>query len=110
MFGFLDMTGTYESRKVARYEVGDLIISTCSVTDGAHPYETAVAHPEYNGGEFVIVEAYDNHEDAHTGHKRWVKTMTSDALPDKLVDCNNSEIQRFASALGGRTEYLRQKN
>lgn len=95
MFGFMDMMGTYDDRKVDRYEDGDIFVSTCSVTDGQKEYETAVAHPQYNGGSMVIVQMYDTREGAQQGHDEWVKTMTADELPNTLVDCNNSEISQM---------------
>lgn len=95
MFGFIDMFGTYESRAVDRYENGGVLVDTCRVTDGLHPYETAVVHPDY--GKMIIVEAYDSEATAKTGHARWVKIMTSKKLPKELVDCKNSEISRMIS-------------
>lgn len=108
LFGFMDMQGTYDSRKVARYEDGDIIISTAKVTDGSRLYETAVAHPEYNDGKFVIVESYDTREEAKTRHDSWVTRMTSPELPASLVDCENSEIQQLASGLGDKPTLPRQ--
>src|SRR5574337_620734 len=99
MFGFLSMMGTYEDRKVCRDEFPWGFVSTCSVNDGEHPYETAVKHGEYcDGRGMVIVEAYDTREDAEAGHARWVSTMTAEVLPESLVDCQNSEVSRLLSA------------
>ncbi len=92
MFDFISMIGNYDERLVDRLEDGDLIISTVFVTDGTHPYETGIAHPEYNDGKFVIVEAYDDKVLAQKGHDQWVKLMTSDSLPDELIDCANAGI------------------
>ena len=111
LFDFLDMmaAGSYEERRVGRYDdenVG-LMVSTASVNDGAHPFETAVAHPEYNDGAMVIVEAYDTKEDAKVGHERWVTTMIAKELPKQLVDCCNSEVGQLSSAAGCETVYPR---
>ena len=105
MFGFLDMIGNYEDRKVDNYQ-GDnnLEIDTCSVTDGEHDYETAVAHPEYNHGKWVIVEAYDTKDEAQAGHNKWVKKMTGKKLPAKLTDCTNDAISKLCDKL----DFLRQ--
>lgn len=84
MFNFL-----LDDRKAERYESDSLIIDTCQVSDGERPYETAVSHKEYNGGGWVIVEAYDTEHDALIGHRRWVDKMTSDELPPSLIDCAN---------------------
>ena len=102
MFDFLSMLGTYESRKVARSEFDWGYISTVSVTDGDHPYETAVAHKSYNDGELVIVQAYDTKADAEVGHTEWVGRMTADQLPEQLVDCHNAVISQLAAAIGGK--------
>ena len=108
MFNFIPMLGNYDTRRVERHDDGDLIISTAYVTDGSHPYETAVAHPDYNEGSFVIVESYDSKEDAEQGHVRWIDTMTNEPLPDKLVDCANSGISQLALAVGC-DEFYRQE-
>lgn len=93
MFGNLfGMFDNYEDRKVDRYEEGNLLVDTCSVTDAAQPYETAVAHPNYNGGDIVIVECYDTKQEAQDGHNRWVAIMTTFPLPVKLLDVSSAAI------------------
>ena len=92
MFGFLDMMWDYEDRMVDRHEEDSLVVSTAFVTDGIKDYETAVKHPLYNDGEFVIVENYTTKEKAQIGHNVWVKKMTGEELPEKLVDCQNSHL------------------
>lgn len=91
-------TTNYEERKVDRYEKDDLLVDTCSCTDGNHEYETAILHPEY-GDNWVIVEAYDSREQAQAGHDKWVKTMTMEPLPEVLTDCQNSRISQLCSDL-----------
>lgn len=95
MFNFFQDCNNYEDRKVDRYEEGDLLISTAFVSDGIKPYETAIAHPSYNNGAFIIVEHYDIKEDAVEGHKKWVDIMTSEHLPDTLCDCKNAMISNL---------------
>lgn len=95
-FAFLDAIGTYEQRKVARYESGPLGIDTCLATDTGF-YETAIAHPFYNEGKWVIVEEYTNKELAKAGHDRWVAIMSKPELPDELLDVSSSF---FAELLG----------
>lgn len=101
------MLGNYDDRKVGRYEADGLRVSTALVYDAAHPYETAVAHPEYNDDKWVIVEAYNSLEEAARGHERWVKTMTSESLPSQLVDCANSEISQIIAEIGGKMVFPR---
>lgn len=104
MFSFFQMQDTYDERKVDLFIQGKLVVDTVLVTDGNHPYETAVKHPSYNKGEYIIVEAYDTKEEAREGHNRWVKTMTENP-PSLLVDCGNSFIQELGIALGVNATY-----
>lgn len=105
MFGFLNDYGNYEARKVGRDNFDWGFVSSCRVSDGAKPYETAVKHSRYRSDGMVIVEAYETKEEALAGHKKWVKKMTGKKLPAKLVDCNNSELGQLIEALGGDNEY-----
>ena len=102
MFEFLNMINNYEERKVARFEEGDLIIDTCLVTDSMRPYETAVQHPSYNRGDWIIVEGYESIEEAQTGHDRWVKIMTSQELPKELVDVSTFVMAKMLDNLDDR--------
>jgi hypothetical protein len=108
MFNFLFMEGSYEGRKVGRFDADWGFISTAEVNDGELPYETAVAHNAYrDGGDMVIVEAYDTREGAVLGHERWVKKMTAKNLPKQLVDCCNAEIAQLATMDGKPLVYKR---
>ena len=85
--------GNYEDRKVAeKYVDGPKMVSTCSVTDGALEFETAVAHPEFNEGQIVIVAAYATKEDAILGHELWTDLLKTDKLGDSLLDVDNAGI------------------
>lgn len=95
MFGYLDMLGNYKERKVANYEKDGLIIDTCLVTDSDKPYETGIIHPNYNGGDWIIVELYNTKKEARVGHNRWVKKMTAKKLPTKLKDVSTSETAKL---------------
>jgi hypothetical protein len=83
---------------VDTYDTDGLYVDTAAVSDGDHPYETAVAHPDYNDGEMIIVEAYDTKKEAQVGHVKWVERMTTN-LPEELVDCANSHISQMIDAL-----------
>lgn len=91
MFNMFNMMGNYEDRKVGRYddETGEIMVSTAEVMDAPYPYETAVAHPQYNNGKIVIVASYDCLDAAKKGHARWVEVMTASDLPDELVDVSD---------------------
>lgn len=100
LFGFMDMADNYADRKVGRYEQDDLLVSTCLVTDADKPYETAVAHPEYNNGTIVIVETYDTKHQARIGHDKWLAKMTASELPESISDNNCCDVGK---AFAGRT-------
>ena len=105
----LDQEDTYEQRKVDRYETEELFISTAHVIDSRKPYETAIAHPAYNEGAIVIVQMYDNIEDAQAGHDKWVQIMTADKLPDYLTDANDSELTDVKDKLVGKSWRIKYK-
>lgn len=92
MFDFFSMEGTYNTRRIERYEEGDVFVSTARVTDSDKPFETAIAHPAYNGGKLVVVELYDTRDEAQQGHERWVEKMTAKTLPDELTDVSAAGI------------------
>src|SRR3989304_4613832 len=48
MFSFTADAGNYEERRIGRDDYPWGFISTCRVSDGAKPYETAVEHGNYN--------------------------------------------------------------
>lgn len=103
---------SYEERLVDLYQevVGDsgvLKVSTVRVSDGDKPFETGIAHPDYNNGDWVIVEAYDSRYFAEEGHNRWVRTMTNKPLPRVLEDCGNSTISWILGLVGGVMAYER---
>lgn len=98
---FLEMEGDYDSRKVDRIEDDKgMVISTARVIDGEFPYETAIKHPRYHDGLWIIVEAYETKERAEVGHKKWVRKMTGKKLPASLTDCANANIAAFGASLG----------
>jgi len=106
MFNFLNIANDYEERVVARYETDDVLVNTCLVTDGRHPYETGVCHPDYNEDKCVVVEAYDTKEDAQKGHDSWVEIMTGEKLPLFLRDCANALITQLLEVVGGEDELV----
>lgn len=105
IFNFLAMADNYESRKVDRYDAPWGFVSTVYVNDASKPYETAVKHGDYNSGEMVIVETYDSKERAAEGHARWVATMTTDPLPDKLVDGSLAGVAELLDIFSGDNEW-----
>lgn len=110
LFDFLSMADNYESRKVARFEgENGLVVDTVAVIDSDQPYETAVMHPDYNGGKLVIVEMYDTATDAQFGHDRWVARMTADPLPESLRDVSSAEVAALCDTFKVWRDYPRNK-
>ena len=102
MFNFLMMNPV----PVARFELPDvfgragLIVDTCGgINDSDHTYETAIAHPDYNDGKWIIVEEYHTKEDAQIGHEKWVKAMTADSLPAQIRDVSTTTIIRMIDSI-----------
>ena len=111
MFEFMFMDA-YKDRKVGRWDSEDglQMVSTCLVNDGREPFETAVRHPAYNGGDMVIVECYLAKELAQVGHDKWRKLIVSDKLPSALTDCGNSEISQMCDAVNADMVFERDAN
>ena len=104
MFDFLLDAGNYADRMVDRNEYDWGFISTARCSDGSQPFETAVQHDKYadEDGEtdnMIIVESYDNTEEAQAGHDKWVEIMTNKP-PSKLMDCQNAGIGKLCGAFG----------
>lgn len=107
---FLSMMDNYDERKVERYDDKDgRMVSTAAVTDGKHPYETAIEHSEYAKGNMIIVEAYNTREEAVAGHARWVTTITKGPLPKEIKDCLNSGVSQLSSAAGNNYTFKREQ-
>jgi len=97
MFEFINMTSTYESRKIDRYENEDahVTVSTATINDSPAYAETAVCHPDYNDGKWIIVENHADRKSAQKAHNNWVKTITTKPLPNKLVDVSRCEVREL---------------
>jgi len=99
MFDFFSMADNYEERKVECFDGDGFTVDTSRVTDSDQPYETGIKHSRYNEEKWVIVEMYDDVEEAKTGHAKWVKLMTGETLPATLKDVSTSEIQKLLDIL-----------
>jgi len=99
----LGMLDNYEERKIDCYkdEKTGLCVDTCMVTDSEKDYETGIEHPQYNDGDWVIVELYDTKEKAQEEHNIWVKRMTGKKLPEQLKDVSTAEIAKLRD-IGGK--------
>ena len=107
----MGMKDDYKDRVVGNWisEDGKSMVDTCEVYDGRKDYETAVQHPLYNDGEMVIVECYDDKEQALIGHEIWLALMQNDNLPPVLTDCANSEISQMCRDMGNQMEFPRKE-
>jgi len=106
-FNFIDTDfgfEPYEERKVDNFkdEKTGLTVDTCTVPDTDHPFETGIKHPNYNDGNWVIVEEYDSKEEAQKGHDKWVKTMTAETLPSEIKDVSTSSMSKFMALVAGK--------
>ncbi len=96
MLSAMFLNGKLED-KVGNDEFDGKIVDTCYTYDNG--YETAISHPEFDNGDWIIVEYYDDKESATKGHNKWVELIKEDKF-DKIrcVDryivalCNNEEI------------------
>ena len=104
LFDFLLETRPYAERLVDNFKDGSgLVIDTTAVNDAKYPFETAVKHPRYNNGEWIIVQGYPTKNEAQLGHNKWIKKMTNPKLPKKLTDCAHDNIGHFINELGGES-------
>lgn len=95
----LGMIGNYKERLVENTKVGEGQVDTVRVTDCDQPFETAISHPLYNKGDWIIVENYDTKEDAKLGHAKWVERL--EALPKSFTDVNQCHIAKIAEKVFG---------
>ena len=81
---------TTPATKVARTAIRSAVVDTCFAPD-IGVYETAVQHPSYDGGNWVIVEHAADENEAKAMHQRWVDVFSGAELPEALVDVNIDE-------------------
>lgn len=91
MLSFLDTMFNHEERKVANYrgkdcEGNEFVLDTCLVTDSKQPFETALSHPFYNNGDWIILQSYDTAEEAKLGHNKWFDVFVNKGLPNVIKD------------------------
>jgi hypothetical protein len=100
-----------EKRSVERYETLNLIVDTCLIDDSDQPFETAVQHSNYNNGQWIVVGVYNTIEEALTGHHKWIEIMTTEPLPNKLVDIATDPITKTLRVLGDASlTFYRKRN
>ena len=102
MFGLENMLIPYDERMVARFENDEtgLVVSTAAVFDTSMPFETAVMHPRYHDGKWVIVKQYHDRESAEQGHEKWVQVMSAAQLPTVLEEIGDNIAAKMMRELG----------
>ena len=89
LFGFFTMANNYDLRVVKNTERNTFTLDTAMVTDRALPYETAVAHKNFNDGDWIVLEWSETKEDAERTHDKWLAKL--DAGVDSLLDVYTCE-------------------
>lgn len=92
IFNFLNDIGNYASRVVGRHKDENGFVSTCAVSDGRLPFETAISHKLYGDGKIIVVDGYSILEEAQIGHKEWVNKFITLNLPEEITEFPNSEL------------------
>lgn len=84
-FGMFSMMGNYEERNVKNDKCDDFTLDTSEVYDMPWKYETAVAHKDFNGGDWIILEGTDTKEAALEAHAKWFEKLNNTVV-DSLKD------------------------
>ena len=78
---------------VLRYEANNLIIDTCIAYD-TDLWETGLNDSRYYDN-WIIIEQYQDKEEAKIGHDKWVKIFTGDDLPQEIDDVLIEKTYKF---------------
>ncbi len=92
---FLGLSGLapLEERRVALDEFDEWEVSTVSMPDTpGFNYETAVCSPDFNEGNWIIVENYVTIEESKAGHQKWIDLCKGN--PTVILDVASSEIAK----------------
>lgn len=87
MFDFFNsvimaMINSYEQRKVDNFKCNEFEIDTAEVYDRSQRYETAIAHKDFNGGQWIILEWSDTKEEAQKIHNKWVEHFKNNDISE----------------------------
>lgn len=89
LFGMFTMKDNYDLRVVKNTKRNAFTLDTAMVTDRALPYETAVAHKDFNDGQWIVLKWSATKEDAEKAHDKWLAKL--DAGVDSLLDIYTCE-------------------
>lgn len=85
---YKEMAGTYDQRNICHDVTSNKFeIDTSIVTDRTYKYESAVSHPEFNRGAWVILDSAPDEESAKVMHQSFIDYFEEegDSL-EELVD------------------------
>lgn len=90
-------------------DFGSISVSTLVPFDckGNNIWETAISHPKYNNGKWIVVEEYSGERNAKTGHDKWVHLLETDTLPSEVEDIGGGIIGEICNILGSRPKFAR---
>jgi hypothetical protein len=80
-----------EVRKVANFFRGNSAVST-HYGDGV--FRTTIRDEKYDKNKFVLVQEYENSDDAMVGHAYWTNALVNDKLPE-LIDKQKRKSKKF---------------
>lgn len=80
------MTETRKARQLWTSAHKDWVIDTAYVFDREWPIEIAVAHPDYNYGNWIIIDFAENEEEARLKHRLWEDNLFGELEPLFLYD------------------------
>ena len=78
----MSMANNCEQRKVDNFKCDKFEIDTAEVYDRSQRYETAVAHKNFNRGEWIILEWSDTKEEAQKIHNKWVEHFRNNNITE----------------------------
>lgn len=92
LFG-LSASAYVDEYNVAHDESSNWCVDTCEVDEEekGYLYETAVAHLDFNHGQFVIVQGTNDEDTAKEIHNKWVSDLKNNKI-NLLVDITTNEV------------------
>lgn len=87
------MERTYAQRNVDNYKCDDFVIDTSLVPDRPIPYECAIAHKDFNHGNFIILGWAPTKEEAKKMHLQFVEYFTNEHV-DEIEDAYDHIIYK----------------
>lgn len=83
-----------EKRNVCRTSNRDYILSTVEVNDRPYDYETAVCYNDFNDDNWIVLDGYDDIEDARRGHFNYFRHFETRRDISVIVDIDENIFKR----------------